>query len=353
MATLLSAIRRSVRLRLMEELSLVTPGAPNVSPQGSVGATTITYKITAYNDAGESDASQGKTVSTSHATLSATNYNQLTWTAVPNATGYKIYRTATDGLSPVTVGYIGTTTAVVFDDTGLAGDAVDAPSINTSGIDAPFWTDAELLELIILGCKDLWRAITDLHQGHFTTIDATNVTLASNASALTGVPADVFRVLSIEPRDLTDSSASRGIEFLPRAYKSRSFQYARSLGAMSPTTGGVVLYDILNAGSPVAAPTISVAPPLSTAMNLRLVYINTLSSALSESSTNPIPGESDNALISWTVAWARAKEREDRSPDPSWIATYSTDKQSLLTALTPRQEQEEEVVEDLFGDCWM
>jgi hypothetical protein len=48
------------------------------------------------------------------------------------------------------------------------------------------------------------------------------------------------------------------------------------------------------------------------------------------------------------VAWARAKEREDRSPDPAWFATYSTDKQSLLTALTPRQEQEEEVVEGLF-----
>ena len=33
---------------------------------------------------------------------------------------------------------------------------------------------------------------------------------------------------------------------------------------------------------------------------------------------------------------------------PAWFATYSTDKQSLLTVLTPRQEQEEEVAEGLF-----
>ncbi len=48
------------------------------------------------------------------------------------------------------------------------------------------------------------------------------------------------------------------------------------------------------------------------------------------------------------VAWARAKQSSDGTPDAGWLAIYSTDKQGLLTALTPRQEQEEEVVEGMF-----
>jgi hypothetical protein len=305
---------------------------------------------------GTSDASQTKTITNAAATLNGTNYNQLTWTAVPGETdGYDIYRTATNGTSPITVGLIGSvaTGVLVFNDTGLAGDAAVPPVVNTSGVAAPFWTDAELVHICILGCKDLWRAIVDLHKGHFTTIDAASVTLAANTGTLTGVPADVFRILSIEPADLTSSAAHRNTSFIPRAYQSRSFQAARSGGVLNPGTGGVIVYDILNAGSPVLPPSIVIAPMVSSAMAVRLVYVHTLSATLDEEDTNPIPGESDNALISWTVAWARAKEREDRSPDPSWIATYSTDKQSLLTALTPRQEQEEEVVEDLFGDMWM
>lgn len=355
MATLLSVIRQTVRERLMEEVQLVTPGAPNVSPQGTPGSSTISYKIVAKNADGTSDASQAKTITNAAATLNGTNYNQLTWTAVPGETaGYDIYRTATNGVSPTTIGLIGSvaTGVLTFNDDGDAGNAAVAPTVNTSGVISPFWTDAELLQIIVLGCKDLWRAIVDLHKGHFTTVDPTSVTLTANTATLTGVPADVFRILSIEPADLTSSAAHRNTSFIPRAYQSRSFQAARSGGVLSPTTGGVIVYDILNAGSPVLAPSIVIAPMVSATITLRLVYVHTLSSTLNEEDNNPIPGESDNALISWAVAWARAKEREDRSPDPAWIATYSTDKQSLLTALTPRQEQEEEVVEDLFGDLW-
>src|SRR6185312_2023743 len=110
----------TARTRLNETYALTTPGSPLVSPQGTPGAKTISYKITAYNSTGESDASQAKTITTGDTTLTGTNYNQLTWTAVPGATGYKIYRTATNG-TPSTTGYIGTTTGVTFNDTGLAG----------------------------------------------------------------------------------------------------------------------------------------------------------------------------------------------------------------------------------------
>lgn len=355
MATPLSTIRQTVRARLLETLALTTPGSPLVSVQGTPGTTTISYKIVAKNSTGTSDASQAKTVTTASDTLSVTNFNRLTWQAVPGEDdGYDVYRTATDGASPSTTGLIGSvaTGVTTFDDTGSIGDSNTAPTVNTSGIDSPFWTEQELLDILIAGCKDLWRAIVDLHQGHFTTIDVTNVSAAANATSLTGVPADCFRVLMIEPRDVTDVNADANVYFKPKQYHSAAFQTARSLsGSFSSNDDTTILYDILNAGSPVAAPSIVIAPALSGTLLLRLVYVHTLAT-LTESSDNPIPGESDNALIAWGVAHARAKEREDRMPDPAWISVYATDKQSLLTVLTPRQEQEEEVVEGLFdGYC--
>src|ERR1035437_6763937 len=354
MATVLSNIRQAVRTRLHETLALTTPGSPLVAPQGTPGTTSITYKIVATNSVGSSDASQGTTVATAAATLTGTNFNQLNWQAVPGATGYDIYRTVTAG-TPATVGKIGSTTAATtFNDTGVAGDASTAPAINTSGITQPYWTEAELLDIIIKGCQDLWRAIIDLHQGHFVTIlDDQSCAYPAGSSGVTtnftGVPVDCFRVLMIEPHNIGYSSptSQSWIYFKPKQYSSQIFQTARAQMVTDPALAMTVLYDILNPGSPVGAPLIVGAPPVSSAIPIRLVYVHTLPT-LAETDTNPIPGESDNALVSWAVAWARAKEREDRSPDPAWFATYSTDKQSLLTALTPRQEQEEEVVEGLF-----
>lgn len=348
MATTLANLRQLARTRLLETLALTTPGSPLVSPQGTPGAKTVGYAIVAKNATGVSAVSQTTTVTTAATTLSATNFNRLTWQAVPGETsGYDIYRIATDG-TPSTTGKIGSvaTTITTFDDTGLAGDSATAPTVNTSGTTNPFWTEQELLDIAILGCKDLWRAIVDLHQGHFTTIDETNVSALASTSALSGVPADCFRVLLIEPRTLNPDS---GFIFKPKPYTSLTFREARSETAGSATDGAIIWYDILNAGSPVAAPSLIVAPTVGTTLLLRLVYTHTLAT-LTESSTNPIPGESDNALVAWIVAWARAKEREDRMPDPAYLAVYSTDKQALLTALTPRQEQEDEAVEGLFDD---
>lgn len=355
MATPLSALRLLARERLVETLALTTPGSPLVSPQGTPGSTTVAYAIVAKNNTGTSPASQATSVATANATLDGTNFNRLTWLPVPGETdGYDIYRTVAGGTVPSTIGLVDSvaTGITTFDDVGGVADGNAAPTENTSGIDAPFWTEQELLDLLILGCKDLWRAIVDLHQGHFTTIDEANVSVVANTTTLLGVPVDCFRILMVEPRDLSQADASRAVYFKPKQYHSLAFQSARSQSANNSTNRNeVVFYDILNPGSPVAAPSIVIAPTLSSALLLRLVYVHVLPT-LTESTDNPIPGESDNALISWCVAWARAKERDDRMPDPAWLATYSTDKQSLLTALTPRQEQEEEIVEGLFdGFC--
>ncbi len=195
----------------------------------------------------------------------------------------------------------------------------------------------------------MWAAILDVFGDHFFTVDVTNVSLAANATSLTGVPADTFRVQLIEPRDTTTSGSGSGVQFVPKKYNHPQFIAARSETAVDVNAAGVIFYDVSGAGTPVGTPTILVAPPLSSALNLRFVYNPSLA-AMTTSSTNPIPGESDKALVAYTVAFARSKERDDRSPDPNWIAVYSTEKQSILARITPRQEQEAEYVDGMFED---
>lgn len=214
---------------------------------------------------------------------------------------------------------------------------------------AAFWTSSELIDICNQGIRDLWGAAIDLHQEHWFTNDATNVSMAANTATLTGVPTDVFRVLLIEPRDITAGVVGRQTYFISKDYNSREFISARSMSALeaNANNGGIIYYSVTQAGAPVGAPTIYVAPQLTSALNLRLVYVP-IQAAVAASGNNPIPGESDNALIAWIVAYARAKEREDRSPDPNWLAVYGTEKQNILTRLTPRDESEPEIVEGMF-----
>jgi hypothetical protein len=320
-----------------------------------VGTKTISYKIVAINASGTTEAGAAGTSTTSHATLDGTNYNRVTWTAVANAVGYWIYRTATDGTAPTTTGRIAVVGAVTtYDDQGAAGDSTTAPTTNTTGLSAPFWSSAELIDLAVLGIKDLWGHFIDLGQEHFLTIDATNVTLAPNTSTLTGVPTDVFRVYLIEPADLSSTSSARYLQFVPRDYNSADFTAARSR-SLSTTVADqngssltTIFYAVMAAGPPVGTMMIAVAPMITDTLALRLVYIPTVAT-LTSASSNPIPGESDQAIIAYMVAFARAKEREDRSPDPNWLTIYKTERDHLMTRATPRQVQEPEVVEDFFA----
>jgi hypothetical protein len=223
---------------------------------------------------------------------------------------------------------------------------------------ASYWTDAELLEHEVACVLDLWGDAIQINPDHphFLTVDTTNVSLAASSSTLTGVPADVHRVNLIEPRDTSSSSDTRFLQFVPRAYNHPEFIAARSIGAQDTNNPSVIYYAIMNAGGPVAAPTIRVAPQVTAAVNLTLVYTHTLASAdLEAGDNNPIPGESDNALYAWTIAYARAKERDDNSPDPNWLAVYATEKQNIMARLIPRQDQEPEYVDDVFkgvGSYW-
>ena len=224
-----------------------------------------------------------------------------------------------------------------------------APSAGSGIVNADlFWTDTELLAMLNRGIKDLWRSINDNYQNYFLTVDVTNVAIAANASNLTGIPADVSIIRGLGPRD---RSVYPYLKFEYRNHDHRDFIAAETQGALDASQARLVYFYISQPGAPVAAPVVVIAPQLSAAVLLRLLYVPALT-ALTTTGTNPIPGESDQALINWGVAWARAKEREDRSPDPAWIQMYATEKQSILTSLSPRQTQDEEVVEALFEEWW-
>jgi hypothetical protein len=221
---------------------------------------------------------------------------------------------------------------------------------------ARFWSDDELATIIYNGAVDLWGAILDLHQSHYFRIDEDNPVLRANDQYITGVPPDCFRVLLIEPRDTTINGVGHQVLFVPRKYNHTDFIVARTLDAQDPGSlpARQVYYQITGVGAPGEAPRIVTAPKLNSDLALRLVY-NPMIDLFDKNGVNPIPGGSDNALKAWTISYARAKETDGRTPDAGWLGIYATEKQLILTRLTPREEQEPEVVDDMFqgyGSVW-
>ncbi|MBT9156686.1 MAG: hypothetical protein DDT37_01674 [Firmicutes bacterium] len=98
---------------------IASPAAPTVTVVGAAGTTTYRYRVTARTRIGETAASPETTITTGNATLSATNFNRVSWTAVPGAVDYRVWRTFSGG-TPATTGAIATIAALTVDDTGLA-----------------------------------------------------------------------------------------------------------------------------------------------------------------------------------------------------------------------------------------
>lgn len=216
-------------------------------------------------------------------------------------------------------------------------------------ISASFWTSAELVDDIAAGIRDLWRDIVDLKQEHYL-YKYTDAYLAAGSSQLSNVPVDVHKVYLIEAQDLTMNSTNVGLVFRPQEYNSDLFQQSRGREDIDPSND-TIYYAITGQGAPVGAPTIEVAPQVTSRVSLNFVYVPVLGTIVS-STPIPIPGEADNALMAWTVAFARSKEREDRSPDPNWLAIYSTEKTHLLQSLGLRQYQEPTYVDAMFNSYW-
>lgn len=218
------------------------------------------------------------------------------------------------------------------------------------------WTDAELLAIGNSAIKDLWKGIIDLHHDHFVTTDIASMSLAAEATSVTGVPTDLFRVLMIQPRTLGGSNTS--LVFKPRPSVTHPDFVQASASRAIVGRNSVVYYVVQNAGAPVGAPAIVTAPPLSAALLLTVKYVPVLAD-VALNGNNPIPGESDTAIVHYIIAFARAKERPDRSPDPEHLSIYATEKRNGLVAMTPRSEQDVDVVQgfwepdaDLANENW-
>lgn len=215
---------------------------------------------------------------------------------------------------------------------------------------ANFWTSDELTQLCVAGIRDLWRSIVDLKGEHFLR-QMTDVYYPQNSDRLANLPNNsIHKIYLIEPANMSANSANVGLLFSPRPYKNRLFQLARSQDPISPAND-TIWYDIAGAGGPADGITVFCAPQVTSNVPLNFLYIPTLG-AMDQNSVNPIPGESDNALVAWTVAYARAKERDDRMPDPAWLQVYSTEKQNLLQSLGLREYQEASYVDAQFEEYW-
>ena len=213
-----------------------------------------------------------------------------------------------------------------------------------------FWSSDEIIGYISSGIRDLWRPMVDLKQEYFLTFDNTNVTLSADTTTLSGVPSDVHKVYALEVRDGTNTSANIGLKFRPREFHDEAFVSARTLDSIDPSND-TIFYAVMGAGAPVSAPTIRVAPTVTGAVNLTLTYVPTVGT-LTSSSTVPLPGETDNALVAWAVAYARSKEREDRAPDPGWMSIYNAERAQLLQSLGVRNLHKPVVANAMFEEYW-
>lgn len=121
---------------------LGTPAAPGVTPAGGTGATTYSYHVVATNGGGDSLPSATTTITNGVASLSAAQYNQITWPVVDGAQGYKIIRTAGGGSAGVLPSANGNNTVVsvpngmfgVYKDIGAVAAAYTDALIPVGGI---------------------------------------------------------------------------------------------------------------------------------------------------------------------------------------------------------------------------
>lgn len=215
---------------------------------------------------------------------------------------------------------------------------------------ANFWSSAELVNIMNDGIQNMWGAIIDLFEEHYFTVSET-VTLDANSSTLSTLPADLFRIYLIEPLNTQSTGTAASTKFTPKDFKSREFTLARAMTTQTLGSGLEIFFQMTGAGYPVDTPSVRVAPQISSQLALRFAYIPGIATKTA-SDANPIPGQADKAIHAYTMAFALAKEQEDKMPHPGWLQIYATEKDAVLQRLTPRQEQEEKVVEDLFGAAY-
>lgn len=117
---------------------LASVASLTVTPTGSAGTTAYSYRVSAFNTTGETEACARTATATGNATLSTTNYNALAWTAVASASGYNIYGRKQTGYTEV---YMATVYTNAYNDTGTdtpATNKLPTESDTTGGIKGKF-----------------------------------------------------------------------------------------------------------------------------------------------------------------------------------------------------------------------
>lgn len=116
---------------------IANPSTPSVTPVGVTASSTVVYKVVFLaTDGTTTAASAGGSTAIANANLSPSNYNQVSWSLPPLASGVTVqalvYRT-TGGPSQ---GLIATLPAGVTSllDTGLPGDSAIPPTANGTGV---------------------------------------------------------------------------------------------------------------------------------------------------------------------------------------------------------------------------
>lgn len=176
--------------------ALTTPANLGVTATGSTGSENYSYKVTAFNDAGETLATAAATISNGNATLSSTNYNALNWDDVANATGYNVYGRSADGLGET---YLDTVYVSAYNDKGQRSPSgtLFVPEANTTaGINATMAVFG-ISRIFAAGDPDnpsrLYYSDTGLKVGNF------NISLDSNAGFVDVFKNDGFSITSIIP----------------------------------------------------------------------------------------------------------------------------------------------------------
>jgi len=133
--------------------SLSAPSGIAVTFFGVSGSTTYGYKVTALNNVGETLASTSVSITVGNASLSASNFNRITWQKVFGANAYKVYgRTLNSELFMASI-----SSNVYFDDFGTVTPSGALPTTNTTGYSSTRTSMGTLMvQKTGLGANDNW-----------------------------------------------------------------------------------------------------------------------------------------------------------------------------------------------------
>jgi len=133
--------------------SLSAPSGIAVTYFGNSGATTYGYKVSALNSFGETLTSTSVSITVGNASLSASNFNRISWRSVFGATSYKVYgRTLNSELFMASI-----STNAYFDDTGTVTPSGALPIVNTTGYSSSRTSMGTLMtQKTGLGANDNW-----------------------------------------------------------------------------------------------------------------------------------------------------------------------------------------------------